>query len=87
MQFWNMPMFFLHAEEFNYPSPQLHNAHNLAQALGRTEHLGNERVQSLAHVLIVEYGHYISLLRILHEIQRQRPLNCISVILLLLSTR
>ena len=87
MQFWNMPMFFLHAEEFNYPSPQLHNAHDLAQALGRTEHLGNERVQSLAHVLIVEYGHYISLLRVLHEIQRQRPLNCISVILLLLSTR
>ena len=86
MQFWNMPMFFLHAEEFSYPSPQLHNAHDLAQALGRTEHLGNERVQPFAHVLVVEHRHYISLLRVLHEIQRQRPLNRISVVILILST-
>ena len=53
----------------------------------RANGTSRERVQPFAHVLVVEHRHYISLLRVLHEIQRQRPLNRISVVLLLLSTR
>lgn len=60
--------------------------HDSLQARRGSEHFGDERVQALAHVLVVQHGDDIALLGERQEIQGTRLLQLVLLVLFLLTS-
>ena len=60
--------------------------YNSLQARRRSEHFGDERVQALAHILVVQHGDDIALLGERQEIQGTRLLQLVLLVLFLLTS-